>query len=95
MKGIVGPGRDKKTRPESRVVVAELATHVAFLLRGTLAPAGTKRQTGDGQMRVLQRSAVKKRLRQVDEITISGPQGMAPGQTVPKNNKNNNLLIEK
>ena len=49
---------------------------------GTLAAKGVKLQTGDGQMRVLQQGAVKKLVKQVDQITFSGPQGLVRGQEV-------------
>ncbi len=49
---------------------------------GTLAAKGVKLQTGDGQMRVLQQGAVKKLVRQVEQITYSGPQGLVRKQEV-------------
>jgi acyl CoA:acetate/3-ketoacid CoA transferase len=49
---------------------------------GTLAAKGVKLQTGDGQMRVLQQGAVKKLVKQVDQITFSGPQGLVRHQEV-------------
>ncbi|MEY5029937.1 MAG: hypothetical protein RLZ63_2252 [Pseudomonadota bacterium] len=49
---------------------------------GTLAAKGVKLQTGDGQMRVLTQGAVKKLVKQVDQITFSGPQGLVRKQEV-------------
>ena len=43
---------------------------------------GVKLQTGDGQMRVLAQGAVKKLVRQVDQITFSGPQSLVRQQQV-------------
>ncbi len=60
--------------------IAQNARKVVFC--GTFAAKGVKLQTGDGQMRVLQQGSVKKLVRQVDQITFSGPQGLVRGQQV-------------
>src|SRR5450830_1556065 len=49
---------------------------------GTFAAKGVKLQTGDGRMRVLQQGSVRKLVRQVDQITFSGPQSLVRGQQV-------------
>jgi len=66
--------------PGGFIDIAQNAKKVVFC--GTLAAKGVKLQTGDGQMRVLQQGAVKKLVKQVDQITYSGPQGLVRGQTV-------------
>ena len=66
--------------PGGFIDIAQNARKVVFC--GTLSAKGVKLQTGDGQMRVLQQGAVKKLVRQVDQITYSGPQGLVRGQTV-------------
>lgn len=66
--------------PGGFIDIAQNARKVVFC--GTLAAKGVKLQTGDGQMRVLQQGAVKKLVKQVDQITYSGPQGLVRGQTV-------------
>ena len=66
--------------PGGFIDIAQNAKKVVFC--GTLAAKGVKLQTGDGQMRVLQQGAVKKLVKQVDQITFSGPQGLVRGQEV-------------
>ena len=45
-------------------------------------PKGVKLETGDGQMHVATQGAVKKLVKQVDQITFSGPQGLVRKQEV-------------
>jgi propionate CoA-transferase len=66
--------------PGGFIDIAQNARKVVFC--GTLAVKGVKLQTGDGQMRVLQQGSVKKLVKQVDQITYSGPQGLVRGQEV-------------
>ena len=66
--------------PGGFIDIAQNAQKVVFC--GTLAAKGVKLQTGDGQMRVLQQGAVKKLVKQVDQITFSGPQGLVRRQEV-------------
>ena len=66
--------------PGGFIDIAQNAKKVVFC--GTLAAKGVKLQTGDGQMRVLQQGSVRKLVRQVDQITYSGPQGLVRGQEV-------------
>ena len=66
--------------PGGFIDIAQNARKVVFC--GTLAAKGVRLQTGDGQMRVLQQGSVKKLVRQVDQITFSGPQGLVRGQQV-------------
>jgi len=66
--------------PGGFIDIAQNARKVVFC--GTLAAKGVKLQTGDGRMRVLQQGGVKKLVKQVDQITFSGPQGMVRGQQV-------------
>ncbi len=60
--------------------IAQNAKKVVFC--GTLAAKGVKLETGDGQMRVATQGAVKKLVKQVDQITFSGPQGLVRKQEV-------------
>ena len=66
--------------PGGFIDIAQNAKKVVFC--GTFAAKGVKLQTGDGLMRVLQQGSVKKLVRQVDQITFSGPQGLVRGQQV-------------
>jgi len=66
--------------PGGFIDIAQNAKKVVFC--GTLAAKGVKLATGDGRMRVLQQGAVKKLVKQVDQITFSGPQGLVRGQEV-------------
>ncbi len=64
--------------PGGFIDIAQNARKVVFC--GTLAAKGVKLATGDGQMRVLQQGGVKKLVKQVDQITFSGPQGLVRKQ---------------
>ena len=66
--------------PGGFIDIAQNARKVVFC--GTLAAKGVQLQTGDGRLQVVQQGAVKKLVRQVDQITFSGPQGLARGQEV-------------
>lgn len=66
--------------PGGFIDIAQNARKVVFC--GTLAAKGVRLNTGDGQMRVLAQGAVKKLVKQVDQITFSGPQGLRRGQEV-------------
>lgn len=66
--------------PGGFIDIAQNARKVVFC--GTLAAKGVKLATGDGQMRVLQQGGVKKLVKQVDQITFSGPQGLVRKQEV-------------
>ena len=66
--------------PGGFIDIAQNARKVVFC--GTFAAKGVKLATGDGRMRVLQQGAVKKLVRQVDQITFSGPQALVRGQQV-------------
>jgi acyl CoA:acetate/3-ketoacid CoA transferase len=66
--------------PGGFIDIAQNAKKVVFC--GTLAAKGVKLRTGDGSMTVLQQGSVKKLVRQVEQITYSGPQGLVRGQEV-------------
>ncbi len=66
--------------PGGFIDIAQNAKKVVFC--GTLAAKGVKLATGDGQIHVLQQGEVKKLVKQVDQITFSGPQGLVRGQEV-------------
>ncbi|MFC5522155.1 acyl CoA:acetate/3-ketoacid CoA transferase [Polaromonas jejuensis] len=66
--------------PGGFIDIAQNARKVVFC--GTLAAKGVKLQTGDGRMRVLQQGGVKKLVKQVEQITFSGPQGLVRRQEV-------------
>jgi acyl CoA:acetate/3-ketoacid CoA transferase len=66
--------------PGGFIDIAQNARKVVFC--GTLAAKGVKLQTGDGQLRVLAQGGVKKLVKQVEQITFSGPQSLVRGQTV-------------
>lgn len=66
--------------PGGFIDIAQNARKVVFC--GTLAAKGVKLQTGDGQMRVMQQGAVKKLVKQVEQITYSGPQGLLRKQEI-------------
>jgi propionate CoA-transferase len=66
--------------PGGFIDIAQNAKKLVFC--GTFAAKGVKLATGDGCMRVLQQGAVKKLVKQVDQITFSGPQGLVRGQQV-------------
>lgn len=64
--------------PGGFIDIAQNAKKVVFC--GTLAAKGVKLKTGDGQMQVLQQGAVKKLVKQVEQITFSGPQSLVRQQ---------------
>lgn len=66
--------------PGGFIDIAQNAKKVVFC--GTLAAKGVKLRTGDGNMTVLQQGSVKKLVRQVEQITYSGPQGLVRAQEV-------------
>lgn len=66
--------------PGGFIDIAQNARKVVFC--GPFAAKGVQLQTGDGQMRVLRHGAVRKLVKQVDQITFSGPQGLQRGQQV-------------
>jgi len=66
--------------PGGFIDIAQNARKVVFC--GTLAAKGVKLQTGDGSMRVLAQGAVKKLVKQVEQVTFSGPQSLVRGQEV-------------
>jgi propionate CoA-transferase len=66
--------------PGGFIDIAQNARKVVFC--GTLAAKGVKLQTGDGGMCVLAQGAVKKLVRQVEQVTFSGPQSLVRGQEV-------------
>lgn len=65
--------------PGGFIDIAQNARKVVFC--GTFSAKGVKLATGDGQLLVLQQGAVPKLVRQVDQITFSGPQALQRGQT--------------
>lgn len=65
--------------PGGFIDIAQNARKVVFC--GTFAAKGVKLATGDGQMRVLQQGGVHKLVREVDQVTFSGPQALRRGQT--------------
>lgn len=66
--------------PGGFIDIAQNARKVVFC--GTFSAKGVQLQTGDGQMRVLAQGQVNKLVRQVAQITFSGPQSLVRGQTV-------------
>ena len=66
--------------PGGFIDIAQNARTVVFC--GTFAAKGVKLRTGDGQLRVVQQGAVAKLVRQVDQITFSGPEALKRGQQV-------------
>lgn len=66
--------------PGGFIDIAQNARTVVFC--GTFAAKGVKLQTGDGRLSVLQQGAVKKLVRQVEQVTYSGPEGLKRGQQV-------------
>ncbi|MEX8495021.1 acyl CoA:acetate/3-ketoacid CoA transferase [Sphaerotilus sp.] len=65
--------------PGGFIDIAQNARKVVFC--GTFAAKGVRLATGDGQMRVVQHGSVKKLVRQVEQVTFSGPQALRRGQT--------------
>ena len=66
--------------PGGFIDIAQNAKKVVFC--GTLAAKGVKLKTGDGQMQVLQQGVVKKLVKQVEQITFSGPQSLVRQQEI-------------
>jgi len=66
--------------PGGFIDIAQNARKVVFC--GTFAAKGVKLQTGDGAMRVLQQGEVRKLVRQVEQVTFSGPQALERSQEV-------------
>lgn len=66
--------------PGGFIDIAQNARKVVFC--GTLAAKGVQLVTGDGQMRVQSQGAVRKLVRQVEQITFSGEQALRRGQQV-------------
>ncbi|CAD5375153.1 Acetate CoA-transferase YdiF [Rubrivivax sp. A210] len=66
--------------PGGFIDIAQNARKVVFC--GTFAAKGLKLATGDGRLRVLQQGSVRKAVRQVEQITFSGPQALRRGQQV-------------
>jgi propionate CoA-transferase len=66
--------------PGGFIDIAQNARKVVFC--GTFSAKGVKLATGDGKLTVLAQGSVKKLVRQVDQITFSGPQALRRGQEV-------------
>lgn len=66
--------------PGGFIDIAQNARKVVFC--GTFATKGVKLSTGDGSMRVLRQGEVHKLVRQVEQVTFSGPQATRRGQEV-------------
>jgi propionate CoA-transferase len=66
--------------PGGFIDIAQNARKVVFC--GTFAAKGVKLQTGDGSLRIQREGEVRKLVRAVEQITFSGPQALAQGQTV-------------
>jgi acyl CoA:acetate/3-ketoacid CoA transferase len=64
--------------PGGFIDIAQNARKVVFC--GTLAAKGVQLQTGDGALRVASQGSVRKLVRQVEQITFSGPQSLLRGQ---------------
>lgn len=65
--------------PGGFIDIAQNARRVVFC--GTFAAKGVRLATGDGRMRVLAQGRVRKLVRQVEQVTFSGPQALRRGQT--------------
>lgn len=65
--------------PGGFIDIAQNARKVVFC--GTFAAKGVELATGDGRLRVRRQGAVRKLVRQVDQITFSGPQAVRRGQS--------------
>jgi len=65
--------------PGGFIDIAQNARKVVFC--GTFAAKGVKLATGDGRLQVLQQGQVQKLVKQVEQITFSGPQSLLRGQT--------------
>jgi acyl CoA:acetate/3-ketoacid CoA transferase len=66
--------------PGGFIDIAQNARKVVFC--GTFAAKGVRLQTGDGTLRVLQQGGVRKLVRQVEQVTFSGPQARQRAQEV-------------
>jgi len=66
--------------PGGFIDIAQNARKVVFC--GTFAARGVELSTGDGRMRVLRQGQVRKLVRQVEQVTFSGPQALQRGQQV-------------
>jgi propionate CoA-transferase len=66
--------------PGGFIDIAQNARKVVFC--GTFSAKGVRLETGDGAMRVAQQGGVRKLVRAVEQVTYSGPQGLARGQEV-------------
>ena len=64
--------------PGGFIDIAQNARKVVFC--GTVAAKGVRLETGDGTLRVAQQGAVRKLVRQVEQVTFSGPQSLVRGQ---------------
>lgn len=64
--------------PGGFIDIAQNARKVVFC--GTFAAKGVKLSTGDGSLRVTQQGSVRKLVREVDQVTFSGPQSLLRGQ---------------
>jgi acyl CoA:acetate/3-ketoacid CoA transferase len=64
--------------PGGFIDIAQNARKVVFC--GTFAAKGVALETGDGTMRVLKQGGVRKLVRQVEQVTFSGPQALERGQ---------------
>lgn len=64
--------------PGGFIDIAQNAKTVVFC--GTFAAKGVQLATGDGQLRVQAQGAVKKLVRQVEQVTFSGPESLHRGQ---------------
>ena len=64
--------------PGGFIDIAQNARKVVFC--GTLAAKGVRLETGDGTLRITQQGAVRKLVRQVEQVTFSGPQSLVRGQ---------------
>ena len=66
--------------PGGFIDIAQNAREVVFC--GTFAAKGVRLATGDGQLRVSAQGAVRKLVRQVEQVTFSGPESLRRGQKV-------------